>query len=217
MNSILDYERMVYDVIRKYCYNKNDIDDLYQEGMIALKKAANNYKKEANTSFSTYAYFYIKGEILRYLRENRSIKVSKDLIKLNKSINRAKELLEQKYGRNISYSEISDYLEIPVEKVYDTILANEYVKSLEYELNDEGKELNLYDSIGYVEKGYNEDYIDLRNEIDKLSDFEKKLIKLRYYQDKTQKETSEELGISQVQVSRKEEKILTKIKTKLAA
>ena len=139
MNSILDYERLVYDVIKRYCFNKNDIEDLYQEGMIALEKARKNYRYNENTSFSTYAYFYIKGEILKYIRENKVVKVSKDVIKLNSLINRTKEILEQKYERNVSIEEVADFLELPVQKISDTILANEYVKSLEYELNDEGK------------------------------------------------------------------------------
>ena len=214
MDPILEYDKLIYDVIKRYCYNKNDIEDLYHEGIIALKKAAKNYKTNSNSSFSTYAYFYIKGEILKYIRENKVIKVSKDLIKLNSLINRTRDALEQKYKRAVSIEEIAMFLELPIEKVNDTIMANEYVKSLEYELNDEGNELNLYDSIGYIEKGYNEDYIDLRTEVNKLNDFEKRLIDLRYYQDKTQQETSKELGISQVQVSRKEDKILTKLRSR---
>lgn len=217
MNSILDYEKLVYSIIRKYCYNQNDIEDLYQVGMIALDKASKKYNKNCNCEFSSYAYLYIKGEVLKYIRENKVIKVSKDYIKLNALINKTKDYLEQKYERSVTTSEIASFLEIDVEKVNDAITANEYVRSLEYTLNDDGKELNLYDSYGYEEKEYNSDIIDLRNEIDKLDDFDKKIINLRYYQDKTQQEASKELGMSQVQISRKENKILVKLREKLTA
>ena len=216
MNTILDYEKLVYKIIRKYSYNTNDIEDLYQVGMIALDKALKNYNKELNCQFSTYAYLYIKGEVLKYIRENKVIKVSKDTIKLNTLINKAKDYLEQKYSRSVSLNEIASFLEIPIEKVSDTIISNEYVKSLEYTLNEEGKDLNLYDTYGYEEKELNENILDLRDELNKLDDFDRKLINLRYYRGLTQQETSEELGLSQVQISRKENKILTKLNSRLS-
>lgn len=217
MNSIFDYEKLVYSIIRKYSYNPNDFEDLYQVGMNALDKASKKYDVNSNCEFSSYAYLYIKGEVLKYIRENKVIKVSKDSIKLNSLIVKTKDLLEQKYCRSVTLEEIASFLEIPVEKVSDTILSNEYVRSLEYVLNDDGKELNLYDTYGYVEKAYNEDIMDLKSEVENLDDFDKKFIDLRYYQDKTQQEISEELGMSQVQVSRKENKILTKLRRNLTA
>ena len=217
MNSILDYEKLVYKIIRRYSYNQNDLEDLYQVGMIALDKACKNYDKSSNCQFSTYAYLYIKGEVLKYIRENKVIKVSKDTIKLNSLINKTKDYLEQHYGRSVSLEEIASFLEIPIEKVNDTIISNEYVKSLEYTLNEEGKELNLYDTYGYCEKELNEDIMDLRNELNTLDDFDKRLIDLRYYKGMTQQEVSKCLGMSQVQVSRKENKILTKLNSRLSA
>lgn len=215
-DSILNYEKLVYGIVSKYSYNKNDLEDLYQVGMIALQKALENYKEGYNSKFSTYAHFYIKGEVLKYIRENRLIKINKDYMKLNNLINKTKEVLIQKNMKEPSLEEIASFLEISVEKVIEANMANEYVKSLDYELNDEGRELDLYDSVGYIETGYDDNIIDLRNELEKLDDSEKKLITLRYYEDKTQQETSRELGMSQVQVSRNETKILTKLRTKLA-
>ena len=215
-DSILNYEKLVYGIVSKYSYNKNDLEDLYQVGMIALQKALENYKEGYNSKFSTYAHFYIKGEVLKYIRENRLIKINKYYMKLNNLINKTKEVLTQKNMKEPSLEEIASFLEISVEKVIEANMANEYVKSLDYELNDEGRELDLYDSVGYIETGYDDNIIDLRNELEKLDDSEKKLITLRYYEDKTQQETSRELGMSQVQVSRSETKILTKLRTKLA-
>ena len=215
MHSILEYEKLVYSIVSKYCYNNNDLEDLYQVGMMALQKASEKYNCDYNSQFSTFAYLYIKGEVLKFLKENRLIKINKDMIKLNKLINKSKEILQQKFLREATLSEIAQFLEIPQEKVIECIESMEYVRSLDYELNDEGKEMNLYDSVSYEEKGYSDDIIDLRNEIEKLDIKDKELIKLRYYEDKSQQETSKVLGMTQVQVSRNEAKILTKLRTKL--
>lgn len=217
MHSILEYEKLVYSIVSKYSYNNNDLEDLYQIGMMALQKASEKYNSDYNSQFSTFAYLYIKGEVLKFLKENRLIKINKDMIKLNKLINKSREVLQQKFLREATLDEIAQFLEIPQEKVIECIESMEYVRSLDYELNDEGKEMNLYDSVSYEEKGYSDDIIDLRNEIEKLDSRDKKLIKLRYYEDKSQQETSKVLGMTQVQVSRNETKILTKLRTKLAA
>ena len=117
--------------------------------------------------------------------------------------------------REVSNLEIANFLEIDVLLVDEAIIACNHVKSLDYELNDEGKELNLYDSIVYDEKGYNSEIIDLKDSLSSLDEEEKKIIKYRYYDDKTQSEVSNELGMSQVQVSRKEAKILQKLRSDL--
>lgn len=217
IGSILDYEKLVYSIIYNYSYNKYDIEDLYQVGMMALEKAKCNYKEGYNCDFSSYAYLYIKGEVLKYIRESRVIKINKDLLKLNSLINRTREILEQKNMRKVTNEEIATFLEVPLYKVEEAIKSSEYVKSLDYELNDDGKELNLYDSIQYTEKGYSDEILDLKDVISNLDEEEKKLIKLRYYEDKSQQETSKILGMNQVQVSRKENKILTKVRKKLTA
>lgn len=211
-----EYAKMIYSIAHKYSFG-NDFEDLCQVGQIGLLKALENYDPEYGSKFSSYAYTYIQGEVLKYVRENKVIKISKDLIALNKSITNAKEVLTQKMMRVPTNEELALFLEIPEEKIIEASMASEYVKSLDYELNDEGKELTLYDSISYEEKGYNDNILDLKEELALLPEEERKLIIARYYEDKSQQETSEMLGISQVQVSRNESKILTKLKTKLAS
>lgn len=213
----MEYEKLVYKIVRKYCYNKNDFEDLFQEGMVALEKAARNYNSDSEADFSSYAYFYIKGEILKYIRENRVIKVSRDTIRLNSMINNAKEKLEQHYGRVVTLEEVADFLEIPLQKANEAILSNDYVRSLDYVLSEDGKEVDVYDCVGYDENNYDARILDLREELSKLEEDEKKLINLRYYEGRTQQETSSMLGMSQVQVSRKECKILTKLNSRLVA
>lgn len=211
-----DYVNMIYKIAHKYSFG-SDFEDLCQVGQIGLMKACEKFNESYGSDFSSYAYIYIKGEILKYIRENKVIKVSKDLISLNKSISNAREVLTQKMMRTPTNEELALFLEIPEEKITEASMATEYVKSLDYELNDDGKELTMYDSVRYDEKGYNDDILDLREELSRLPEEEQKLIFARYYEDKSQQETSEILGMSQVQVSRHENKILTKLKTKLAS
>ena len=119
--------------------------------------------------------------------------------------------------REPSIEEIANYLEVDLKTVENAINSMLPVKSLDYELNseDEGKDVSLYDYEAYVEKGYDEDILTLRTEVEKLTPEERKLIEFRYYQDKSQTETSKELGMSQVQVSRTESKILRKIRNNI--
>lgn len=211
-----DYVNMIYKIAHKYSFG-SDFEDLCQVGQIGLMKAYEKYDVSYGSDFSSYAYIYIKGEILKYIRENKVIKVSKDLLSLNKSVSNAREVLTQKMMRTPTNEELALFLEIPEEKITEASMATEYVRSLDYELNDDGKELTMYDSVRYDEKGYNDDILDLREELSRLPEEEQKLIFARYYEDKSQQETSEILGMSQVQVSRHENKILTKLKTKLAS
>ena len=209
------FKSLVYSIAKKYSHNNADLEDLYQVGNIGLKKALDNYKKDSNAKFSTYAHFYIKGEILKYLRENRTIKLNYDTDKLIRSIAKVKEHLTQVNSKEPSIEEIASFLEVSINDITSAINSSMSVKSLDYELTDEGKDVNLYDYEAYIEKGYDEDILTLKQELEKLPSDERRLIESRYFEDKSQLETSKELGISQVQVSRKEVKILSKIRNNI--
>lgn len=203
MDTLLDYEGLVYSIIGKYS-RKYDFDDLYQVGMIGLIDAYNHYDENFDTKFSSYAYYYIIGEVNKYICESSSLKVSKDLIKLKKSIIKARDLLTQKLDRVPTSDELSIFLDIPLNDIYNALVATDYTESVE-EFSNSFKCFDNTDA----------DVLDLRCEIDKLPLDEKKIILARYYDELTQSETSKVLGISQVQVSRNEAKILKKLKTKL--
>lgn len=211
---ILENEKLVYAIIKKYerFYDK---EDLYQVGMIGLMNAYRHFDSNYQVKFSTYAYSYIVGEVTKYIREDKSIKVSKDIMKLNRTIERAKEVLSQKLMREPNDTELALFLDIEENKITEARNATEFVRSLDFCLNDEGKEMNLYDSIKQEEKNYNASIMDLKEQLKHLNEEEHQLILSRYFEEKTQQETSEILGISQVQVSRKESKILVKLKDKL--
>lgn len=212
VDDILNYENLVYSIIKKY-NTYADRDDLYQVGMMGLISAYKNYKEDRQTKFSTYAYTYILGEVLKYLRENNTVKVSKDFYNLNKSIERGREVLRQRLLREPSDLEISLFLEIDEKTIASVKNCCEKVKSLD-NINEEN-DFSLYDSVKVEDKNLRDEVIDLKTELSKLDVNEKEIIYNRYYKDLTQSEISKELGIGQVQVSRKETKILQKLKTRL--
>ena len=202
MDELLEYDGLIYSIISKYP-KKYDREDLYQVSMIGLIDALKHYNSNYDTKFSTFAYYYIVGEINKYIRENSSLKVSKNLVDLKSKIIKTKEMISQKLGREATNLEISLYLEID-EKVVNEALSYDEVDSLE----DSYFEISSYDNTSA-------EVLDLKNELDKLPEKERKLILARYYEELTQSETSKVLGISQVQVSREENKILKKLKTRL--
>lgn len=208
MDQLLEYEGLVGSIIQRYT-RYFDKEDLYQVGMLGLINAWNNFDSNHNIKFSTYAYYYVLGEVRKFIRESGLIKVSKDLVKLNSCIEKAKDSMRQRLGREPSRSEISLFLEIDEEKIGQAEEAMLDIKSLDYCYDDN---IELYNSVKCLETGMDVDILNLRSEIDKLSDAEKKLIVSRYYNDLTQTEASRELGISQVQVCRKEGKILEKLR-----
>lgn len=211
MDNILNYEPLVYSIINQY---KNfDKEDLYQVAMMELSKAQKKYDKSFNVKFSTYAYLYILGGIKKYIRESKIIKVSKDYIKLNQSVEKAKEVMRQRLKREPTITEVSLFLEIDEDKIYDAEIASQSIKSLDYYYEDESTD--LYNYIKTEEKSLDPYFLDLKNAIMNLDEEERRIINARYFEDLTQTEVSKELGMSQVQVSRKETKILKKLKCSL--
>lgn len=202
---------LIYMIIKKY-FNNYDREDLYQVGVIGVIKAYNNYKKNRNTKFSTYAYKYIYGEIYNYINNYKNIKVSKDYIKLYKKINTARSILAQELMKEPTTYELSSFLEIDP-YIIDTV-NNSMTKidSLDRILYNDGKEITIFDTISDNKDYYNIDYLLLNEEIDKLESPYKELIYLRYFEDKTQSEVASLLGMNQVEVSRTEKKTLKRIR-----
>jgi len=202
--AILENTGLIYSVINKYT-KYFDKDDLYQAAVLGLINAYKNYKENESTKFSTYAYFYIIGEVKKYIRESNTFKVSKEMSKLNNVIIKAKETLSQKLGKEVSIYEVSSFTGIDI----NTINEIETVTSISKSLDDEEN------NICYNEESINEEILDLRNEIDNLNDFDRSLIENRYMKNLSQKETSKALGINQVKVSRKERDILVRLRARL--
>lgn len=212
LDQVLENEGLVYSIISKY-HGYYDKDDLYQVGIIGLIDASKKFDSNMGVKFSTYAYKYILGEITKYMRENVGLKVSREVLKLKQSINNTRDLLRQKLLREPTIEELSVFLEIDDKKIQEIDSITQDVQSLDFCYQEESD--NLYNSVRVEEQEYNPNILDLKSEIEKLDPLEKQIIYSRYYNDLTQSETSKALGISQVQVSRKETKILEKLKTRL--
>lgn len=208
-NIIMNNQGLIYEAM-KYFKNYNNKEDLYQVGCIGFIKAYRNYQQDKGCKFTTYAFTYILGEMKKLVREDKGIKISSQISKLNLKIDKAYILLSQKYLRMPSIKEVADYLEIDEYLVSEAINSNISIKSIDEPINNEGKDTTLQDIVGYSNNI--DELIYLRNNLAKLTKEEKEIINNRYMYDLTQSETSKKMGISQVQVSRKEQKVLQKLK-----
>ena len=213
---LLEQDKMIYYIAQKFS-NHYDIEDLYQAGVEGLVKAYKNYNSNEQAKFSTYAYKWIYWEIIDYIRKDRSIKVSKDIISLNKKIEQAKEIMTQKLMREPTTLELSLMLDIDEDTILEVKRQIEPIRSLDYCIDEDENKINLYNSISNEERSYDADIQDLRMELNALEQDEYSLIKSRYFEDLTQEQTSKILGLTQVQVYRKEKKILKKLEKRLVA
>lgn len=214
-NEVLDNPELKLRImaIAKKFYNVES-HDLYQAGYIGAIKALKNYDVNSGVQFTTFAYKYIFGEMYELAKNNRNIKLNKNYLKIYKSIENAKTLLTQKFNREPSIYEISMFLEIDISLINDVLVTTQRIISL-----DEESEL-LSDSNLYAITGASYDYdtkILVSDSLEELDDMERKVINMRYFNDYTQQEIAEILGINQVKVSRLESKGKRKIKEYICA
>ncbi len=202
---------LMYQIINKY-KTYYDKDDLYQSTVIGIIKAYNNYDSTRDVKFSTYAYKYMLSEVISFIKSSKLIKTSRDYDKIYKKVLEAKTILAQRLMKEPSVYELSQFLEIDEGLINNILLVKEQVKSLDDAILEDGKTITLLDNIKSRENNINIDNILLDEMLSTLTLDELKLIKLRYFQDKTQRETAEYLKTNQVQVSRNETKILKKLK-----
>lgn len=199
---ILENEKLIYSIM-KYFYRYPNKEDLFQAGCIGLIEARFRYKNDMNTKFTTYAYGYILGEMRKLVREDKGIKISRNISSLYLKIEKASILLSQKYMREPTIYEIAAFLEIEEELVIEAINSSNVL------LDVDEVPISMNTDIDNV--------IYLREELNKLSNEEMDIIDNRYMKDRTQSETAVLMGISQVQVSRKESRALQKLKKRLVA
>ena len=211
---ILKNQNLIYyaaNFFKNYPYK----EDLYHAGRLGMIKAYKKYKSDMNCKFTSYAFFYIVGEMKKLISTDRGIKVGREISKLNLKIEKAYVLLSQKLMKEPSIEEISRFLEIPEYYVSEAILSTNKIKSISEPINNEGKDITLEDVIGTSDNI--DELLMLRESLSSLTEEEKEIVNNRYFKDYTQSETSKLIGISQVQVSRKEQKILEKLKQKMVA
>ncbi|MBQ2678573.1 MAG: RNA polymerase sporulation sigma factor SigG [Firmicutes bacterium] len=204
--------RLVLSVIQRFSNRDENMDDLFQVGCIGLIKAIDNFDITQNVKFSTYAVPMIIGEVRRYLRDNNSIRVSRSLRDTAYKALQAKENLSKKNQKEPSLSEIAKYMDIPLKDVVTALDAiQDPISLFEPVFRDSGGDA-LY-VMDQVKDPKNRDdswleNISLSEAMKKLTEREKYILNLRFFQGKTQMEVSSEIGISQAQVSRLEKSAL---------
>ena len=207
--------RLVLSVIQRFSHRGENPDDLFQVGCIGLIKALDNFDLKHNVRFSTYAVPMIIGEIRRYLRDNNSVRVSRSLRDIAYKALQVRERLANELNREPTIDEIAKALEIKHEDVVFALDAiQEPVSLFDPVYHDGGDALYIIDQIG-DEASVNETWIEelaLKTALQDLDEREKRIIRMRYYQGKTQMEVAEEIGISQAQVSRLEKSALKEMR-----
>lgn len=207
---------LVWSIVKRFTGRGCEMEDLFQIGSIGLIKAIDKFNTEYEVKFSTYAVPMISGEIKRFLRDDGMVKISRNLKENNWKIKHAREKLSNKLGRDAFLSEIAEETNLSVEDIVVAMEANEEVESIYKSIyQSEGNEIALLDKIP-EKKDYHEELLNhilIDDLISKLTSEEQKLIQKRYFDNKTQSQIAVDMGISQVQVSRLEKKILLKLRT----
>jgi len=199
--------RLVLSVIQRFSNRGENVDDLFQVGCIGLIKALDNFDVTQNVRFSTYAVPMIIGEIRRYLRDNNAIRVSRSMRDTAYKALRARDRLAEKLGREPNVTELAQELQLPREDVVFALEAiQDPVSLFEPVYNDGGDALYLMDQITNEKKPDNSwlDVIGIHEAMNRLTDRERHILTLRFFQGRTQMEVAGEIGISQAQVSRLE-------------
>ena len=217
---IEDNSRLVWSIVRRFNGRGYDIEDLYQIGSIGLIKAIQRFDTSFEVRLSTYAVPYILGEIKRFIRDDGPIKISRSIKELNiKIIELQKEYLN-KCGKEITLEQLAKELKTSKEDIAMALDSARPVNSIEdsqYRDNKTDKTISLIDQLSSGKDEENEitNRITIKKLISELKDNEKEVILLRYYKGKTQMQVAKILGITQVQVSRIERKVLDNMKRKL--
>lgn len=209
---------LIYSVAKRFLGRGVEMEDLFQIGSIGLLKAVDHFDPSYEVRFSTYAVPMIVGEIKRFLRDDGILKVSRSLKENCGRIYQAKEKLEKELGREPGLDEIAADVELSLEEVILALESTAEVESLHKTIyQGDGNDISLMDRLPEKENGQEQalDRIFLDEMLQSLDARERQLIGMRYFQNRTQTEIAAELGVSQVQVSRMEKRILKKLKEKI--
>lgn len=208
---VADNMGLIWSIVRRFAGRGHEMEDLFQIGSIGLLNARDKFDLSYDVKFSTYAVPMITGEIKRFLRDDGMIKVSRSLKEIAYKAKTAKEMMNNRLGREPTIDELAEELGICVEELAVALESGAEVESIYKTIyHGDGNTISLIDKIEETEND-NEKLLNrlvLQELISALEPQEKRIITMRYFLDKTQTEIAKELGISQVQVSRLEKKIL---------
>lgn len=207
---------LIKSIVKRYLNKGVDYDDLFQLGAMGFIKAINNYDATFNVKFTTYAVPMIAGEIKRFLRDDGSVKVSRSIKQSAVIIKNYINEYSKTNGVNPNLETISKALNIEINDIILALEANSSPLSLNEKYNSDEDGLTMMDKItdGFSVENL-VDKLAIREIIEDLTSREKQVIIMRYYLDKTQSEIAKELGVSQVQISRIENKVLSEMKAKM--
>ncbi|WP_422443854.1 RNA polymerase sporulation sigma factor SigF [Thermoanaerobacterium sp. DL9XJH110] len=206
---------LVWSIVKRFNNRGYELEDLFQIGSIGLLKAIEKFDFNYNVRFSTYAVPMIMGEIRRFLRDDSPVKVARSFKEMAGKIQQAREMLIKTLDREPTINELAEETKLSPEEVVMVLESQQSLISLnDIAYQDDGSPIYYIDQIEADEHRQNQwlDRIALKEALAKLSKEERQIIILRYFKDKTQMEVAGILGMTQVQVSRLERKILNKIK-----
>lgn len=206
---------LVWNIVKRYTGRGYDAEDLFQIGSIGLIKAIDKFNTDYEVKLSTYAVPMISGEIKRFLRDDGMVKISRSIKENSWKVRKAREKLAQKLGREATIEEISVECKLTKDEIIMAADADMEIESIyKGNVSADGSEYYLADKLADKEDAHEElvNHLLIEKLISDLNDQEKELIKLRYYESKTQTQVAKVLHISQVQVSRMEKKVLCKMR-----
>ncbi|MBO5395018.1 MAG: SigB/SigF/SigG family RNA polymerase sigma factor [Clostridia bacterium] len=210
---------LIKSVIKRFRGKGIEYDDLYQIGCMGFLKAIKNFNHQFGVKFSTYVVPMVIGEVKRFMRDDGAIKVSRALKTLNLQINKYVDEFARNEGKTPTIEEIASHFQMDQQEIVLAMDSAKMPVSLSTPIEDDSEALTLVDRIE-ADEDYNGKMLDniaLSEVIKRLDERDKKIILLRYYFDKTQSEIARQLNISQVQVSRLENKILENMRNKLSS
>lgn len=213
---VIHNQRLVWAVVQRFLGRGYEADDLFQIGCIGLMKAVDKFDLSYDVKFSTYAVPMIIGEIQRFLRDDSTVKVSRSLKETAKRIRHVRDDLAKQLGRQPHITEVAKAMDMdPSDVVFaqDALRAPASIHETVYE--NDGDPIYLMDQIADEDTESRFDKIELHEIIGRLPERERYIVYMRFFKDKTQSDVARVLGISQVQVSRLEKRILRQIKHEL--
>ncbi|MGZ4030941.1 MAG: RNA polymerase sporulation sigma factor SigF [Tumebacillaceae bacterium] len=213
---VVSNQRLVWSVVQRFLNRGYEADDLFQIGAIGLMKAIDKFDLSYDVRFSTYAVPMIIGEIQRFLRDDGSVKISRSLKETARQVRRTRDELAKKLGRQPHINEVAQAMGMdPTDVVFAQEAMRQPASIHETVFENDGDPIYLMDQISDENQNKWFDKLALHDALSRLPERERLIVFMRFFRDKTQAEVAEVLGISQVQVSRLEKKILQIIKDQL--
>lgn len=212
-NVVLENRAFIYGLAKTF-ENYSSKEDLFQAGAMGLIDAYGKYDPSLGVKFTSYAYPYVMGAMKKCIKQDRGIKVGRSISKLSLQIEKVSLLLSQRLMRMPTNKEIAEFLGVSEYHIAEALMSRNRIASVDEPIYSEGKPMSLHEVISKRNVDINT-LIALKEELSSLEEPEKSIMQSRYLNDLTQAETAKALGISQVQVSRKEQKVIKYLRNTL--